>query len=257
MLASEGIAAESAQPGYYGMVIEGGAFPHSRKEPFARRFLDSSGWVLPHTVILRPGLARSDATSEHAAPMQRQAAPPPHAPGQPTGPLQPKQPSPQPPQEVARTVTVDLSANTPSTRAFRPERNDKSGAIELVAAVRYGSLIPARVTFRWRSDPADAVAFGNQVPQPAQGPTTVRVPVLARRPGRARVFLDVLNAQQQVIETSSTELSVPQFFVVTDSAPNLGIWRDSQTAGRSTSRPRWTRLCSNSACSTTKNKSCR
>lgn len=54
MLISQGIAAESAQPGFYGLVIEGGAFPHSRMEPFARRVLNSRGRVPPNTVILRP-----------------------------------------------------------------------------------------------------------------------------------------------------------------------------------------------------------
>lgn len=54
MLAAEGIAAESAQPGYYGIVIEGGAFPHDRAQPFARRLLDSRGRVPPHAMILRP-----------------------------------------------------------------------------------------------------------------------------------------------------------------------------------------------------------
>jgi subtilisin family serine protease len=68
MLASEGIAAESAQPGYYGMVIEGGAFPHSRREPFARRFLDSRGRVPPNTVILRPISQESDASGEFTPP---------------------------------------------------------------------------------------------------------------------------------------------------------------------------------------------
>jgi hypothetical protein len=54
MLASEGIAAESAQPGYYGLVIEAGAFPHGRSRPFARRLLDSRGRVPPNTMLLRP-----------------------------------------------------------------------------------------------------------------------------------------------------------------------------------------------------------
>ncbi|MGB7208409.1 MAG: DUF2272 domain-containing protein [Pyrinomonadaceae bacterium] len=54
MLASEGIDAESAPPGFYGLVIEGGAFPHTRSRPFARRLLDSRGRVPPHTVFLRP-----------------------------------------------------------------------------------------------------------------------------------------------------------------------------------------------------------
>jgi outer membrane protein OmpA-like peptidoglycan-associated protein/subtilisin family serine protease len=54
MLATEGIAAESIQPGYYGLVIEAGAFPHSRVRPFARRLLDSRGRVPPNTVFLRP-----------------------------------------------------------------------------------------------------------------------------------------------------------------------------------------------------------
>jgi hypothetical protein len=53
-LASEGITAESAQPGYYGLVIEAGAFPHSRSRPFARRLLDSHGRVPRNTVVLRP-----------------------------------------------------------------------------------------------------------------------------------------------------------------------------------------------------------
>ncbi len=68
MLASEGIAAESSQPGYYGTVIEGGAYPHSRRDPFARRFLDSSGRVPPHTVILRPRFDGWDIAVEDTAP---------------------------------------------------------------------------------------------------------------------------------------------------------------------------------------------
>ena len=35
---NEGIPAESSLPGYYGTVIEGGAYPHDRSTPFARRF---------------------------------------------------------------------------------------------------------------------------------------------------------------------------------------------------------------------------
>jgi hypothetical protein len=54
MLASEGIAAESAQPGQYGLVIETGTFPHSRSQPFFRRVLDSRGRAPPNTVLLRP-----------------------------------------------------------------------------------------------------------------------------------------------------------------------------------------------------------
>ena len=41
-LAYQGIAAEGAQPGYYGTVIEGGAFPHGREKPFARRHRSKS-----------------------------------------------------------------------------------------------------------------------------------------------------------------------------------------------------------------------
>ena len=53
-LASNGTAAESARPGYYGVVIEAGAFPHGSEEPFARLFLDRHGRVPPNTLILRP-----------------------------------------------------------------------------------------------------------------------------------------------------------------------------------------------------------
>ena len=68
VLPSEGIAAESVQPGFYGIVIEGGAFPHSRRDSFARRFLDSRGRVPPHTMILRPRFAGWDIAAEDAAP---------------------------------------------------------------------------------------------------------------------------------------------------------------------------------------------
>ena len=64
MLASEGIAAESTQSGYYGIVIEAGAFPHSRSRPFARRLLDSSGRVPPNTVLLRPRFLQLGAAAE-------------------------------------------------------------------------------------------------------------------------------------------------------------------------------------------------
>jgi hypothetical protein len=53
-LAYSGIAAEGQQPGYYGIVAEGGAFPHARSCQFARRLLDSRGRVPLHTLILRP-----------------------------------------------------------------------------------------------------------------------------------------------------------------------------------------------------------
>lgn len=54
MLASEGIPAESGHPGFYGVVIEAGAFPHGRSRPFARRLLDGKGRVPQNTLILRP-----------------------------------------------------------------------------------------------------------------------------------------------------------------------------------------------------------
>jgi len=72
MLASEGIAAESTRPGYYGLVIEAGAFPHNRVRPFARRLLDSRGCVPPNTVFLRPEVVQSGAaipTPEVALPL--------------------------------------------------------------------------------------------------------------------------------------------------------------------------------------------
>jgi peptidoglycan hydrolase-like protein with peptidoglycan-binding domain len=53
-LATAGVAADSVQPGHYGLVVEAGAYPHSRSQPFARKWLDSRGRVPPHTVLLRP-----------------------------------------------------------------------------------------------------------------------------------------------------------------------------------------------------------
>jgi Subtilase family len=53
-LEAAGIASEGAQAGHYAVVVEAGAFPHTRSRPFARRCLDGRGRVPPHTVILRP-----------------------------------------------------------------------------------------------------------------------------------------------------------------------------------------------------------
>lgn len=63
-LSSEGVGAESQQPGQYGLVIEAGAFPHSRSRRFARRVLDSRGRVPPHTVILRPQYSQAGAMAD-------------------------------------------------------------------------------------------------------------------------------------------------------------------------------------------------
>jgi outer membrane protein OmpA-like peptidoglycan-associated protein len=71
-LAAESIAAESTQPGYYGLVIEAGALPHSRLRPFARRLLDSRGRVPQNTVFLRPEVFQAGAaipTPEVALPV--------------------------------------------------------------------------------------------------------------------------------------------------------------------------------------------
>lgn len=51
---ADGINAESAQDGQYGVVVEAGAFPHNRSRPFARRWLDGRGRVPPHSLVLRP-----------------------------------------------------------------------------------------------------------------------------------------------------------------------------------------------------------
>ena len=60
MLASENIPSESVQPGYYGVVIEGGAFPHTRSQLFARRLLNRNGRVPPNTVFLGPAPGNED-----------------------------------------------------------------------------------------------------------------------------------------------------------------------------------------------------
>jgi len=72
-LALNGIAAEGQQPGYYGLVVEAGAFPHARSCQFARRFLDSRGRAPLHTLILRPkyfdvGTIESDPTEDNGKP---------------------------------------------------------------------------------------------------------------------------------------------------------------------------------------------
>ena len=68
ILASEGIAAESTQPGYYGLVIEAGTVPRRRSRPFARRLLDSRGRLPPNTMLLRPRFPREEPVPEPQLP---------------------------------------------------------------------------------------------------------------------------------------------------------------------------------------------
>jgi phosphatidylserine/phosphatidylglycerophosphate/cardiolipin synthase-like enzyme/subtilisin family serine protease len=68
ILASRGILAESGERGHYGLVIEAGAFPHSRSSPLARRMLDIRGRVPQHTLILRPRMAGVVGVAEWAPP---------------------------------------------------------------------------------------------------------------------------------------------------------------------------------------------
>jgi subtilisin family serine protease len=63
-LAAHGINAESQQAGYYGLVVEAGAFPHTQSRRFARRLLDSRGRVPPNTVFLRPRFLRLRAITD-------------------------------------------------------------------------------------------------------------------------------------------------------------------------------------------------
>ncbi|MBV9359724.1 MAG: hypothetical protein JO023_29790 [Chloroflexi bacterium] len=63
-LAGQGIAAESTQPGQYGLVIEAGAFRHTRARPYARRFLDRHRRVPPYTAFVRPSYAEPAAPAE-------------------------------------------------------------------------------------------------------------------------------------------------------------------------------------------------
>jgi V8-like Glu-specific endopeptidase len=74
-LAADGIPAESAQDGQYGLVIEAGAFRHNRSRPFARRWLDSRGRVPPHSMILRPRFSQDDPYLDHPATSPDQPTP--------------------------------------------------------------------------------------------------------------------------------------------------------------------------------------
>ena len=225
-LRAEGIPAESSLPGYYGAVIEGGAYPHKWDDLFARRFLDGNGRVAPHSVILRPRRGGTDESPIEALPPPA-TGPPPSSRGQqqPTGPLVPSVPADPPRDELRKRVSLAVSGNSASARAFSPERNDKSGVTRLVAKATFPSAVPPKdISFRGRSDPSDGVAVGPVVQQLGQGISTLQVPVMARRPGRARVIVEAVDATGAVIETSAAiDLSVPQYFIVTDSDPRLQI----------------------------------
>ena len=50
------LASESQQPGFYSTIIEGGSFPHTLRDFFARRILDHNGEMPAGQVLLRPRL---------------------------------------------------------------------------------------------------------------------------------------------------------------------------------------------------------
>lgn len=56
-LANAPFQPESQQPGFYATVIEGGAFPHTHADRFARRILDAEGRLPFGQLLLRPRLA--------------------------------------------------------------------------------------------------------------------------------------------------------------------------------------------------------
>jgi subtilisin family serine protease len=69
-LVSAPFQSESRQPGLYAMVIEGGAFPHTLLNPFARRILDAGGRLPPGQILLRvqlPERDENDSETEFAA----------------------------------------------------------------------------------------------------------------------------------------------------------------------------------------------
>jgi GH25 family lysozyme M1 (1,4-beta-N-acetylmuramidase) len=146
-LRAEGIPAESSLPGYYGAVIEGGAYPHKWDDLFARRFLDGNGRVAPHSVILRPRRGATDEPpTEALSPLA--AGPPPSSRGQqqPAGPLVPSVPA-DPSRDEAR----------PLQHAFESEaagdRETQAVAFES-EATETADRVPAQLT--------------NFIPQPSQ-----------------------------------------------------------------------------------------
>lgn len=52
--AIEQLVPETAHPGWYAHIVEGGAIPHSRHDRFARRVLDASGRLPSDQMLLRP-----------------------------------------------------------------------------------------------------------------------------------------------------------------------------------------------------------
>lgn len=77
-IAEQAIPSESSRPGQYGLVIEAGAFPHDRTQPFARRWLDERGCVPAHTVLVRATTlpVEDDPASVVAAPVNAAIAMP-------------------------------------------------------------------------------------------------------------------------------------------------------------------------------------
>jgi hypothetical protein len=59
-LSTIGATSESEGSGFYAIVVEDGAFPHTESDRFARRILDASGRMPPGQVLLRPRKPRHD-----------------------------------------------------------------------------------------------------------------------------------------------------------------------------------------------------
>lgn len=68
-LAADGFTLESTEAGFYGHVLEEGAFPHARRARFARRVLDASRRVPPGQVLVRRAPRGGDAPASVAPPV--------------------------------------------------------------------------------------------------------------------------------------------------------------------------------------------
>lgn len=98
------------------------------------------------------------------------------------------------------------SLNPPLKRTFNPDRQDKSGEIEIEALV-YDA--PAGSQYKWSTTGVSKIKIAD--------PTNPKTKIVAGEPGITNLAFEILDNKGQSLRRNSVYIGVPQFFVVMDS----------------------------------------
>jgi hypothetical protein len=108
---------------------------------------------------------------------------------------------------VLPEVWIDLEKLNPSMKnVFYPDKNDKSGVIDVEAVIYYA---PQNVKYRW--------SLSNPNSGKIVSPNSPKTQIEAGMPGMALLEFEVLDSSDRILRHSTMRLGVPQFFVIVDS----------------------------------------